>query len=380
MLRSGIVTTLIALIMSSGCVQILGIEDLRDAGPPGESGASDGLGTDASPLEDEDDDGVLNGVDNCPNSKNPSQDNSDTDRWGDACDNCPDTANEDQNDRNSNDIGDACDDDDGDGKVGAADNCPIEQNADQADEDSDGAGDVCDNCPSVANPGQEDVLDQGDGVGDVCDPRPCQGNDSIAFFDGFAVDGQGLPQGWLATSGNWSTSGGKLRSDPASTRAVLYHGQKLGSVSVDTVFTVNELVVNQDPHVGLVASFPSSNDDGYLCGLELRAGLSRLIIDELATTAIDVIQMLEQETDGWIFEQGRSYRLTHDQFQVATDPNTTLCHANQVGMAALTLQDLDPDAGRPTQGFVGVRTHRAQVDFDYVAVYSLGGPLPATCP
>jgi hypothetical protein len=33
--------------------------------------------------------------------------------------------------------------------------------------DPDGVGDACDNCPSVANPGQEDA--DGDGIGDACE-------------------------------------------------------------------------------------------------------------------------------------------------------------------------------------------------------------------
>ena len=56
---------------------------------------------------------------------------------------------------------------DGDGVSDASDNCPSDANPGQEDGDGDGAGDACDNCPSDANAGQEDA--DGDGVGDACE-------------------------------------------------------------------------------------------------------------------------------------------------------------------------------------------------------------------
>jgi len=70
---------------------------------------------------DTDDDGILDDIDNCPNTANLGQADVDTDGVGDACDNCPNTAN----------LG-------------------------QADVDTDGVGDACDNCPNIANPDQAD--------------------------------------------------------------------------------------------------------------------------------------------------------------------------------------------------------------------------------
>ena len=111
---------------------------------------------------DKDQDGVLNEVDNCPETFNPMTDDLQADMDGDN-------------------IGDACDDDlDGDGKLNADDPCPAKANVKGLEEvvfsdeecfpdtDKDGVHDFKDNCPRVANENQENI--DGDKWGDVCDP------------------------------------------------------------------------------------------------------------------------------------------------------------------------------------------------------------------
>ena len=120
-----------------------------DTDGDGVNDALDAFPTDATKQEDaqgdDDDDGILNGNDNCPVNANEDQLDTDQDGRGNVCDT----------------------DDDNDGAPDTADAFPLDP-AEQADSDLDGLGDKADNCPTVSNEGQEDG-DQ-DGLGDACDP------------------------------------------------------------------------------------------------------------------------------------------------------------------------------------------------------------------
>ncbi|MCK6533909.1 MAG: hypothetical protein L6Q84_13140, partial [Polyangiaceae bacterium] len=95
---------------------------------------------------DHDADGIATNKDNCPDTPNPSQSDKDGDGLGDTCDLCPCTEGPDV---------------DGDGVCAVACNGPG------------------DNCPSVANPNQEncnldaEVARSAETLGDACDPVPC---------------------------------------------------------------------------------------------------------------------------------------------------------------------------------------------------------------
>lgn len=87
--------------------------------------------TNFSPAADGDNDGIIDGDDNCIAVPNNDQLDIDDDGVGDACDNCLFSANPEQLDLDGDGVGDACD------------NCPESENADQLDSNEDGVGDVC---------------------------------------------------------------------------------------------------------------------------------------------------------------------------------------------------------------------------------------------
>ncbi len=107
---------------------------------------------------DNDDDGLLDGSDNCPALANADQTNTDDDSQGDACDT----------------------DDDNDGTADASDNCPTVANADQANADDDTQGNAC------------DADDDNDSVADSSDAFPL---DECASVDS---DSDGLPDALVA--------------------------------------------------------------------------------------------------------------------------------------------------------------------------------------
>lgn len=93
-------------------------------------------------LVDDDNDAVLDGIDNCPETPNFDQEDADGDGWGDACDSCD--GDPDKIEPGECGCGEDETDSDADGVPNCVDNCPADANGNQRDSDGDGIGDACD--------------------------------------------------------------------------------------------------------------------------------------------------------------------------------------------------------------------------------------------
>jgi hypothetical protein len=97
----------IALIHVAGCNQILGLEAPGDDESNADARDHDAVDLDAA--ADRDGDGVLDGIDVCPDAADPGQFDEDGDGRGDRCDLCPHLDQLDDVDRDEDNIPDACD-------------------------------------------------------------------------------------------------------------------------------------------------------------------------------------------------------------------------------------------------------------------------------
>lgn len=140
------------LILSNGtynCQFILTEESFHQSGLGGNWAGA--LGADIlftiEQTTDIDNDGIPDGLDNCPNKPNSLK-----------LGTCSPTSDK---------PGINCTSD-ADCVIGCSTNGKCSLN--QEDTDADGKGDICDNCPTTCNPQQLDA--NGNGIGDLCDPNP----------------------------------------------------------------------------------------------------------------------------------------------------------------------------------------------------------------
>ncbi|MCF6279012.1 MAG: choice-of-anchor B family protein [Flavobacteriaceae bacterium] len=183
---------------------------------------------------DPDNDGITGTLDNCQNTANPDQEDSDNDGLGDACDddddndgipdaddNCPTVANPNQEDFNDNGVGDVCEDSDGDTIFDAVDNCIDIENPNQEDFDNDGIGNLCDEDYTAP------ISPCEDGMAGI---YPCDGYDLMGFVDVADLGGVEGNDSW-----GWT--------DPTTGKEYAIVGTNTGTAFIDISDTQNLLVL-----------------------------------------------------------------------------------------------------------------------------------------
>jgi hypothetical protein len=135
---------------------------------------------------DSDGDGIVDGLDNCPEDYNPGQEDDDGDTVGDVCDECP--GYDDRIDTDGDGVADGCDECEGDDASGDSDGDGIcddidECFGDNATGDSDGDG-VCDDLDQCWG---DDATGDSDGDGVCDDLDECEGDDATGDTDGDGV-------------------------------------------------------------------------------------------------------------------------------------------------------------------------------------------------
>jgi len=157
-------------------------------------------------------------------------------------------------------------DTDGDGVPDPVDNCPTVPNPTQDNEDGDRFGDACDPCPPYAD--ADPIADpDGDGVSGQCDPHPSTPGDSIVLFDGFD---HAEPAGALAI-GTWTIANGSASViGSLNAYTTMTFDSPAGSAeTIATHMTIDGLIGNPPigRGAGVVHEFDPANGDGVACAI-----------------------------------------------------------------------------------------------------------------
>jgi hypothetical protein len=175
----------------SGCV-------LAFSSPPAAVGRACNVSTDCNADLDRDGDGIVDALDNCPLTANPTQVDSDGDNMGDACDaDCAGTTFS-RICRSGGGAGTSVCSASCANNLGLRDDCQwyITNSGSCStvddDKDADGVEDAIDDCPTVFNPpmiaGTKKQRDSdADGLGDACDPAPAFDDNRDGIPDDVAV-------------------------------------------------------------------------------------------------------------------------------------------------------------------------------------------------
>lgn len=246
-------------------------------------------------------------------------------------------------------------DGDGDGVADGSDNCPTAANPDQNNEDGDALGDACDPCPAYDANGDGD----GDGVGEGCDPHPSTPGDRLVAFAGFG--GAALPAGWTASvPAAVTVTGGGMTVRAAAEQAVtVTFASPAGAprIAVTAEVALGQLTATEDilGAMAVVDQVEPGQDRGVACQLSGLADGSQRELRVFNTATATIINNAAHA-----FEPAVPYL-----FEMARAGSSYTCKANN---PSLVLAGTTAQA--PANARTGVRVRGAHASYRWVMIVS----------
>lgn len=265
---------------------------------------------------------------------------------------------------------------DGDGIPDGSDDCPTVANPHQDDADSDGVGDVCDLCPATFDSATPPNVD-GDQIGDLCGDPSAASKQCVAWFDGFGTGRTTNRYASPAGHGTWALASGVARqTDVAATDALLYlSAPQLAPMVVVTHAVVTDLAAITGAATWELGAATMVSDTN----LPVPSASFGMLL-HVASAANAVVAVRRHDANGGdISNTAATLRpITPGVgFTISTDARGSLTARLRFDDTPGVTTPVTANAIVTGGGVIGLRTHNAAGEFDYIlALVDAAGECP----